>query len=206
MKHFFKLALAFVFVLSMTACGEAPEDIDNHDDPQQNIQQDNENPGDAETHEKPESPENEPEEPELPVNEPAESESPEESSEPGVPEVSDEPETSNEDLPQEEIPFDTAWASNAYEKLIPQPPFDGWTGEMKGSNVYELFTSKANVDESGEYYNVFHAYLDSLKALGFSIDGEVYSCSGFDEFGNEFKFKCGDGCAWITIMPVENLG
>ncbi len=328
MKHFFKLALAFAFVLSMTACGEAPTgDIEPPDEPQQNVQQDTENPEDAETPEEPEVPETEPVEPESP-EEPSEPEVPEEPEEPAQPEIPEEPETPVEDIPQEdrsfdphwagddiempfpeppytynvdlrdssvvitsatavdgfenvlsemksycddlqyfgynvdvkidepegvsvdspayhfsaknsdgeiiefiydgrvymmfaeidfekqsaksessnsETAFDTAWASNAYEKLIPQPPFDGWAGEMKGSNVYELFTSKANADDSGEYYNVFQAYLDSLEALGFSIDGEVYSCSGFDEFGNEFKFKCGDGCAWITFYPVEDL-
>lgn len=105
----------------------------------------------------------------------------------------------------EESAFDTTWANNEYERLIPKPPFEGWTGEMKGSNTYELFTSKAKEGDSLDYYDVFQAYLDSLKSLGFSIDGQVYSCRGFDEFGNEFEFKCGDGCAWITIMPVENL-
>ena len=114
---------------------------------------------------------------------------------------------SSENKPSEpeSTAFDTSWASNAYEKLIPQPPFEGWEGSMKDSNVYELFTSNAKACDSLSYYDVFQAYLDSLKALGFSIDGEVYSCNGSDEFGNRFEFKCGDGCAWITIMPVDDL-
>lgn len=108
-----------------------------------------------------------------------------------------------EDVSAESSAFDTAWASNDYEKLIPQPPFESWEGTMKDSNVYELFTSKANVDDSISYYDVWQNYLDLLKSLDFSVEGEVYSSTAYDPMGNEFKLKCGDGCAWITFYPVN---
>ena len=195
MKNFFKFAFAVVLALSVTACGgETPtEDPVIPNDPQQNIQQDGEALGD--------DPTETPEDPEI-------SEDPAEPSEPEIPEAPAEPETPVEEIPSEpeESPlFDTSWASNEYEKLIPQPPFEGWTGEMKGENVYEISTSQANADGSGAYYEIFQNYLNSLETYGFSIDGEVYSCAGFDEFGNEFEFKCGDGWAWITFYPVENV-
>lgn len=114
----------------------------------------------------------------------------------GVPEVTEEPEVTET---VEEPAFDTSWASNDFEKLIPQPPFEGWTGTVESDNVYEMETSKANPAGTLDYYDTWTAYLQTLTDIGFTVDGDVYSSKATDSNGNSFKLKCGDGFAWITI-------
>lgn len=198
MKNFFKIALALAIALSMTACGgeTQTEDPEISNDPQQNIQQEADSPTQNDESEEPELPEDEPVEPEI-TEEPVDSESEEPEVEPEVP--------SEPEKVEGESLFDTSWASNEYEKLIPQPPFEGWEGEMLDSNVYEIHTSEANADGSGEYYAKFGTYLNSLRQYDFSVDGDEYSSVAYDPNGNEIRFKCGDGWAWITFFPMEDL-
>ena len=101
-----------------------------------------------------------------------------------------------------EVSFDTKWASNEFEKLIPQPPFDGWTGEADAENVYKMETSQANADGSGTYYDTWGTYIQTLTDCGFSVKGDVYSAEATDSNGNKVELRCGDGYAWITIYTA----
>jgi len=102
-----------------------------------------------------------------------------------------------------EVKYDISWASNDFEKLIPQPPFSGWTGEKKSDSEYEMVTSEANADGSGKYYEEFEAYALSLKDLGFEVEGEFNEFTIKDSAGNTIELLCGDGHAWITISKVS---
>ena len=95
--------------------------------------------------------------------------------------------------------FDTSWASNDFEKLIPQPPFDGWSGEKTSDNVYKMETSQANADGSGTYYDTWAAYIQTLNDCGFTVNGDTYNSECTDSNGNKVELQCGDGHAWITI-------
>ena len=118
------------------------------------------------------------------------------------------------DVPAEEVnepektaepTFDTAWAQNEFEKLLPQPPFTGWIGEQTGEHTYEMETGEANKDESGTYYDTFADYVNALSEYGFTIEviGEGYLYNACDANGNTFEFKCGDGWCWITINKLN---
>ena len=109
-----------------------------------------------------------------------------------------------EDNQMEETAFDTKWASNEFEELIPQPPFKGWKGEKKSDNEYEMVTSEANADGSGKYYEEFKAYVLSLKEFGFEVEGDFNEFNVKDSKGNKIKFLCGDGHAWINITMNSN--
>lgn len=109
-----------------------------------------------------------------------------------------------EDEPVEtKPPFDTSWASNAFEKLIPQPPFEGWNGEKISENAYKMETSQANADGSGTYYDTWAAYVQTLRDCGFTVQGDTYSAEGTDRNGNQVELQCGDGHAWITIYKAK---
>ena len=108
-----------------------------------------------------------------------------------------------ETVPETQPAFDNSWSANDYEKLIPQPPFEGWTGKQTGSKVYEMETSQANADGSGTYYDTFGAYAQTLKDCGFAMEGDTYQWEGADQEGNRVELKCGDGFAWITIISAE---
>ena len=131
---------------------------------------------------------------------------PEESSEPVEPESAETEPVETESVetePVETAPaFDTSWASNEFEKLIPQPPFDGWTGEKTSEKVYEMETSQANADGSGTYYDTWAAYIQTLEDCGFTVEGDTYSAEGTDGNGNKVELQCGDGHAWITIRKA----
>lgn len=102
-----------------------------------------------------------------------------------------------------EVNYDISWAGNEFEKLIPQPPFDGWKGEQKSDSEYEMVTSEANADGSGKYYDEFEAYALSLKDLGFEVEGEFNEFTIKDSAGNTIELLCGDGHAWITIHKAS---
>lgn len=104
--------------------------------------------------------------------------------------------------------FDNSWASNEFEAMIPQPPFEGWTGEQTSDNVYEMVTTQANADEilnddgSWAYYDTWAAYIQTVIDCGFAMEGEVYQSRGSDAAGNQLELMCGDGGAWITITKA----
>lgn len=98
--------------------------------------------------------------------------------------------------------FDTSWASNDFEKLIPQPPFEGWSGEKTSDNIYKMETSQANADGSGTYYDTWAVYIQTLNDCGFVVKGDTYNSEGTDSNGNKVELQCGDGHAWITIYTA----
>lgn len=107
--------------------------------------------------------------------------------------------TSGEILPV----FDTSWASNGYEKLIPKPPFEGWTGEKTSERVYEMETAQARAEDGSTGYDIWEQYLQTLRDCGFTVTGDTYSAEGKDSNGNRVELRCGDGYAWITIMTAK---
>ena len=207
MRKFFMLPLALAMIISIAACSgekvidetDVPdviqEDIqkdiqeDVQEDIQEDVQEDIQGTEDSVV--------------ETPADENEDSEDEIETDAPDDSEIVSEPEEGSMD--SSESLFDVSWASNEFEKLIPQPPFTGWEGKMLDDNVYEISTSQANADGSGAYYAEFRAYLESLKNYDFSVDGDEYSAIAFDAMGNEIRFKCGDGWAWITFVPVNEV-
>ncbi len=97
--------------------------------------------------------------------------------------------------------FDTSWASNDFEALIPQPPFSGMTGEESSSTRYQLTTEPGVLDYSAESADrvALDAYVKSLEAYGFTVFEVGYSHPDFigveipdswiilDELGNKFN-------------------
>lgn len=107
--------------------------------------------------------------------------------------------------------FDTGWASNAFEKLIPELPFDGWTVVSETDTVYKLEVlglntgPSTNPPDSGEKdgadKDTLLAYLNALPGYGFTLQetGEGYQWLTTDTDGNEIEFMIGDGGCWVTI-------
>ena len=128
------------------------------------------------------------------------------------------------DEPQQEVPeateddtpaFDTAWAGNDFEALLPQLPFEGWTTAQKDDLTYEmelfgLNTSGAtNPPDSGEPDGADKQklldYLAALTSYGFTVEetGTDYQWLAKDAAGNEVEFMCADGGCWITIRKAS---
>ena len=111
--------------------------------------------------------------------------------------------------------FDTSWASNEFEALLPKLPFDGWSANQKSDSVYKMergglkdgVITDANGQAIGygEDKEALIAYLASLKDYGFSvtetggIDGYEYKWLVTDSAGNEIEVMCAEGYCWITI-------
>ena len=118
-----------------------------------------------------------------------------------------------------ETGFDTSWASNEYEALLPQLPFTGWTTNEEGNGVYEMelggLKDQVLTDDSGnkigygEDKQALIDYLESLKGYGFSveetggIEGYDYQWEATDAQGNLFEFVCAEGYCWITIIKTN---
>ena len=127
-----------------------------------------------------------------------------------------EPEETETTSPVETTPaFDTSWASNDFEALLPKLPFDGWTTKQKNDSVYEMelggLKDQVITDDSGntigygEDKEMLIAYLESLKDYGFSveetggIEGYAYQWLVIDSNGNQIEVVCAEGYCWITI-------
>ena len=124
-------------------------------------------------------------------------------------------ETPTETPAEADFGFDTAWASNEYEALLPQLPFTGWTTSEEGNGVYKMelggLKDQILTDDSGnkigygEDKQALIDYLESLKDYGFSveetggIEGYEYQWEASDAQGNTFEFLCAEGYCWITI-------
>lgn len=102
--------------------------------------------------------------------------------------------------PAEQTAFDASWASNDFEKLIPQPPFEGWTAEQTSDNTYEMETPNADAAGDGSYLDTWAEYQQTLADCGFQLDGDVYISEGGDSNGTTLELQCGEGYAWITII------
>lgn len=121
--------------------------------------------------------------------------------------------------PAETAPaFDTGWASNEFEALIPELPFGGkgtWSASQESDSVYEitiigLNTSAAtNPSDSNEPDGAdktkLKAYLNTLPDYGFTVTetGDDYEWLVTDSTGNEIVFLCGDGGCIITIKAAQ---
>lgn len=114
--------------------------------------------------------------------------------------------------------FDTDWASNEFEALIPELPFGGkgtWSASQESNSVYEitiigLNTSAAtNPSDSNEPDGAdkikLKAYLNTLPDYGFTVTetGDDYEWLVTDSAGNEIVFLCGDGGCIITIKAAQ---
>ena len=120
--------------------------------------------------------------------------------------------TSPEDAP---LTFDTSWASNDFEALLPKLPLEGWTTNQESDSVYEMELGGLNdqtiIDDNGntigdgEDKEKLFDYLDSLVDYGFSveetggIEGYEYEWLVTDPNGNEIEVTCAEGYCWITI-------
>ncbi|MBR6610533.1 MAG: hypothetical protein IKK99_10010 [Oscillospiraceae bacterium] len=120
-----------------------------------------------------------------------------------------------DDKKADENTFDTSWASNEFEALLPQLPFSGWTAKQDG-NTYKmelgglktetLTDSEGKKIGYGEDKAALISYLDSLSSYGFTveetggIEGYVYEWSVKDANGNEIEITCAEGYCWIEIV------
>ena len=123
--------------------------------------------------------------------------------------------TVTEDKKADDGTFDTSWASNDYEALIPQLPFSGWTTkqdgdtykmELGGLKTETLTDADGKTIGYGDDKTALIEYLDGLTAYGFEveetggIEGYVYEWMVIDEAGNEIEFTCAEGYCWIEIQ------
>lgn len=93
-------------------------------------------------------------------------------------------EAAQETVPAETEPdnsFDTSWASNEFEELIPQPPFSDLTGEQSAETRYQLMSEPGALDYSAESADraALDAYVASLEGYGFTVIPEGYSHPDF---------------------------
>lgn len=119
------------------------------------------------------------------------------------------------DKKEDESSFDTSWASNDFEKLLPELPFTGWTTSQESDTTYKmelqgLNTSAAtNPSDSGEPDGAdkdkLITYLNSLSDYGFTVEetGAGYQWNVTDANGNQMEFMCGDGLLRIEIQKVQ---
>ncbi len=119
--------------------------------------------------------------------------------------------TASEQVDSTTPAFDTAWASNEFEKLIPKLPFEGWKVKTETDTVYELevvglnTSAATNPPDSGEKDGAdkdsLLAYLNTLPSYGFTVQetGSGYQWLVTDANGNEIEFMVGDGGCWVTI-------
>ena len=108
--------------------------------------------------------------------------------------------------------FDTAWATNDYEKLIPQPPMqiarsyedgDKWTitNLISGSKLADDPKYPVTADVAKED---FLAYLDQLRTLGFVEASELYeNKTEIQEMIGAF-FRTPDEKYSVTIWYEDN--
>lgn len=122
--------------------------------------------------------------------------------------------TVTEDVKTDEGAFDTSWASNEFEALLPQLPFSGWATKTDG-NTYKMelggLETETKTDDAGNTigYGVDKTtiinYVESLENYGFTveetggIEGYVYQWSVKDAKGNEIEITCAEGYCWIEI-------
>lgn len=111
--------------------------------------------------------------------------------------------------------FDTGWASNDFEKLIPELPFEGWTVTEESERTYALEISGLNTspatntpgsgEADGADKTTLLEYLDSLTDYGFAVEetGEGYQWLVTDPGGNTVDFKCAEGFCWVTIRKAK---
>lgn len=111
--------------------------------------------------------------------------------------------------------FDTSWASNEFEALLPQLPFSGWTTKTDG-NTYKMelggLKTETKTDAAGNTIGygddktAIINYVESLTNYGFTveetggIEGYVYEWEIKDAAGNTIEVTCAEGYCWIEIV------
>lgn len=100
--------------------------------------------------------------------------------------------------------FDTSWAENDLQKLIPQPPFSGWTVTKSTDTVCEMECA-TGVTDTAVFYPTCEDYVDTLNSCGFveTDKSKDYFYEALDAKGNKVEFKYGDCWCWITITAAE---
>ena len=108
--------------------------------------------------------------------------------------------------------FDTSWASNEFEAMIPELPFKGWTVSSETDTVYELELGGLRTANGADTATGFEedkdaliTYINSLSAYGFTVEetGENYRWLVTDNEGNTIEFMCADGFCWITFKKAN---
>ena len=124
-------------------------------------------------------------------------------------------ENDTSDKKEDDSSFDTSWASNDFEKLLPELPFTGWTTSQENDTTYKmelqgLNTSAAtnpsdSVEPDGADKDKLISYLNSLSDYGFAVEetGAGYQWNVTDANGNQMEFMCGDGLIRIEIQKVQ---
>ena len=111
--------------------------------------------------------------------------------------------------------FDTSWASNEFEALLPQLPFSGWSTKTDG-NTYKMelggLKTETKTDAAGNTIGygddktAIINYVESLTNYGFTveepggIEGYVYEWEIKDAAGNTIEVTCAEGYCWIEIV------
>ena len=114
---------------------------------------------------------------------------------------------------EEETPaFDTSWASNEFEAMIPELPFTGWTVVNETDTIYELELGGLRTANGADTATGFEedkdaliTYINSLSAYGLTVEetGENYSWLATNDEGNTIEFMCSDGYCWITFNKAN---
>ena len=126
-------------------------------------------------------------------------------------EETQQPEENNEPAGTEPA-FDTSWASNEFEAMIPELPFTGWTVGNETDTIYELELGGLRTANGADTATGFEedkdaliTYINSLPAYGFTVEetGENYSWLVTNDEGNTIEFMCSDGYCWITFNKAN---
>ena len=123
--------------------------------------------------------------------------------------------TTESESEEDKSAFDTSWAANDFEALLPQLPFSGWTTSQEGDKVYEMelggLATETLTDADGKTTGygadktTFISYVEGLADYGFTveetggIEGYQYEWLAVDTKGNEVEFNCAEGFCWVTI-------
>ena len=108
--------------------------------------------------------------------------------------------------------FDTSWASNEFEAMIPELPFMGWTVSNESDTVYELELGGLKTADGADTASGFEedkdaliSYINSLSDYGFTVEetGENYSWLVTNSEGNTIEFMCADGYCWVTFTKAN---
>lgn len=108
--------------------------------------------------------------------------------------------------------FDTSWASNDFEAMIPELPFKGWTVTEETDSEYKLELGGLKTGNGADTASGFEkdkdaliTYLNSLPTYGFTLEekGVGYKWLVTDEKGNTITFTCGDGFCWIEFRKAS---
>ncbi len=126
--------------------------------------------------------------------------------------VHDEPDKAADATSSETPAFDTSWASNDFEAMIPELPFKGWNAGEETDSSYELELEDLKTANGADTASGFEedkdkliTYINSLTEYGFSVEetGENYKWLVTTKEGNTVEFMCADGFCRITFTKAS---